>query len=60
MKDHTHDDRTTYERNRQTVQGAVATGASVREIADELDCSTSTAHRCRQRARRELGHDTDE
>jgi len=56
-----NDTRTTYDRNRQRVKGAVATGASVRDIAERLDCSTSTAHRCKKRARRELGHiDTDE
>jgi len=45
---------TIYERNAAQIKGKVNDGASVRDLADDLNCSTSTALRCKQKARRDL------
>ena len=47
-------DSTTYDRNAARVKRHVAEGSSVREIARDLDCSTSTALRCRNKAQSDL------
>jgi transposase len=47
-------DRTTYERNAARVKALTSSGASTREIAEELGCSTSTAARCKQSAQEDL------
>jgi len=45
---------TIYDRNAAQIKGKVNDGASVRDLADDLDCSPSTALRCKQKARRDL------
>jgi len=46
--------RTIYDRNAARVKSKVASGASTRDLAEDLDCSTSTALRCKRRAEQEL------
>jgi len=53
-------DRTTYERNEARVKARVSRGDSVRELAEDLGCSTSTAHKCKQRAQEDLDVSLDE
>jgi len=54
--------RTTYQRNAARVKALTSRGASTREIAEELGCSTSTAARCKRNAQEDLdvSRQTDE
>lgn len=45
---------TIYDRNAARVKAKVNDGASVRDLAEDLNCSTSTALRCKRKARRDL------
>jgi len=52
--------RDTYDRNEARVKARVSRGDSVREIAEDLGCSTSTAHKCKRRAQEDLDVSLDQ
>jgi transposase len=51
---------TIYDRNAARIKAKVNDGASTRDLADDLNCSTSTAHKCKRRAQEDLNVSLDE
>jgi hypothetical protein len=45
---------TIYDRNAARIKAKVNDNASVRDLADDLNCSTSTALKCKRRAENDL------
>jgi transposase len=45
---------TIYQRNSARIKAKVNDGASTRDLADDLGCSTSTALKCKRRAENDL------
>jgi transposase len=51
---------TIYDRNAARIKAKVNDGASTRDLADDLNCSTSTALKCKRRAQEDLNVSLDE